>query len=107
MTTKSPKTELASSGSTVAIAKGDNYRLRLPIRKKPPMARRKANPNKTIHQLYLSNHEPPVTGRRSMTTVKVTATEGALVLPESSLATAVTVCRPASKGSSATKAQSP
>ncbi len=56
---------------------------------------------------HLSNHELPVTGKRSMTTVSVTATEGLLVLPVSSLATAVTVCSPGSRGSSATKAQSP
>jgi hypothetical protein len=56
---------------------------------------------------HLPNPELPVTGKRSMTTVKVTTAEGSLVLPASSLATAVTVCSPGSKGSSATKAQSP
>jgi len=56
---------------------------------------------------HLSNPELPVTGRRSMTTVKVTSAEGSLVLPASSLATAITVCSPGSRGSSATKAQSP
>jgi hypothetical protein len=56
---------------------------------------------------HLPNPELPVTGRRSMTTVKVTTAEGSLVLPASSLATAVTVCSPGSRGSSATKVQSP
>jgi hypothetical protein len=56
---------------------------------------------------HIPNPELPVTGRRSMTTVKVTTAEGSLVLPVSSLATAVTVCSPGSRGSSATKAQSP